>query len=500
MCIILLRHLLIFKLILLLFFNTVFAQLNLRNDISGFLRVSSSNSVLQNLYDTLEVNSNIISYPIQFDFFSNSSRPYGWNNGSIIKSNGLQKRFSAGISFKSQLFDIVLKPEILYAHNSSYLYSTFFGSNVKGKFTRLFPGQSYIQFKKGNIGFKTSTQNIWWGPGQYNALMFSNNAPGFPHLSFHSNKPIKIKVGSFEWQLLAGQLKDDKVLPAESFGLKMGPISDRWRYLNAIILSWQPLWIPGLSLGFSRGIQFYGKGMDSFNLPFFEKYLPVITGFFKSKINTQIDAPGENDERDQQATFMLRYAMPKSNIEVYLEYGYADFKANLRDLAIDAQHGGAYILGLKKLLPVNKELYYTLNAEITHTSKTSHFITRNWTTWYTHGTFPQGFSHKNQILGAGSGLGNNMQTFHVERVSNASRLGVKIQKIQNNPSNVITNFNNIWLSSRRWTDFTLGPTFQFTHNRWSLKGEIQAVYAFNYAWLPENLFNMHFNSSLTYNW
>lgn len=458
---------------------------------------------LNRMVGTDSVNKSLHKFqlnPLVVDNQFNSKRPFGWNNGSMINAKGMQFRLSTGFQFNSKYVNAAVQPELVMATNPAYTYSKYFGAATTGKYVKWFPGQSFIDLKKGKIALGLSTENIWWGSGRYNALMFSNNAPGFPHISFHTSKPIKTKLGAFEWQLLVGKLTDNKELPVESFGLRNGPVSDRWRYLNAIILTWQPKWISGLSLGFSRGIQFYGKGMDSLNQPILEKYLPVVSGFFKSKINTQIDASGENDGRDQQASFMLQYTMPTSHIEFYVEYGYADFKANLRDLAIDAQHGGAYILGIKKLFPVNNELYYVLNAELTHTSKTSHFITRNWTTWYTHGIYLQGFSHQNQILGAGSGLGNNMQTIHFERINGSNKVGIKFQKIQNNPSLFLENFNNIWLSPLRWTDFTLGPTFQYSHKRFTLKGEVQAVYGLNYAWLPDNLFNLYLNSSLIYRW
>jgi hypothetical protein len=430
----------------------------------------------------------------------NTSRPYGWNNGSFIKAKGFQTRLSPGISLGSKYIEVGLQPEFVYAVNDNYKFSNFFGSKTTGIYTKIFPGQSYLQFKFKNLAFTASTQNIWWGPGIFNSLLFSDNAPGFPHLRFHTNKPFKTKLGFFEWQVLVGKLKDSKELGSESFHLKPINFINRWRYLNAVIFTWNPKWVKGLVVGFTRSSQVYGNGLSSLNLPFFDKYLPVIASFTKNKLNTQTDAPGGNDGKDQQATFMFRYTLPNSKFELYAEYGFADFKDNLRDLAIDAQHGGAIIVGIKKLFVIKENQYFSLNTELTHTSKTSHFITRNSNPWYQHWIYLQGFSNYNQILGAGSGLGNNMQTLHFEKIKGANRIGLKIQKIQNDPSAFFTNFNNLWLSARRWTDFTLGPTFHFSHKRLTLKGDLQAVYGLNYAWLPDNLFNLYFNSSLIYHW
>jgi hypothetical protein len=54
-----------------------------------------------------------------------------------------------------------------------------------------------IQLDK--FSFGVSNENIWWGPGQRNALMFTNNAAGFMHAYFQTNKPIKTKIGNFEF-------------------------------------------------------------------------------------------------------------------------------------------------------------------------------------------------------------------------------------------------------------------------------------------------------------
>src|ERR1035437_205388 len=46
---------------------------------------------------------------------------------------------------------------------------------------RLDAGQSTAMVALRNVGFGVSNENQWWGPGIRNALILSNNAPGFPH-------------------------------------------------------------------------------------------------------------------------------------------------------------------------------------------------------------------------------------------------------------------------------------------------------------------------------
>jgi hypothetical protein len=269
--------------------------------------------------------------------------------------------------------------------------------------------------------------------------------------------------------------------------------------MNSLAVVWSPNWVPGFSMGFTRALQFYGNGMDTLRMPLAEKYLPVVMEFFKGRINTQ-QGPGSigHDQRDQQASLIFRYVLPKANVEFYIEYGYGDFKANLRDLAIDAQHSAAYIIGFKKLFSVAPKKYFALSAEITQMGQSADFIVRYANPWYTHGIINQGFSHQNQILGAGSGQGNNVHTFLLEKVQNNNRYGVKIQRIQNDPNGIFTNFNAIWLNPLSWTDLSVGPTLHQQGKRFSIGAEMQFVFSKNYAWLPASLFNLYSTVSLSY--
>src|SRR5690606_8227007 len=125
-----------------------------------------------------------------------------------------------------------------------------------------------------------ATENIWWGPGQFNALTFSNNAQGFPHLTLNTTKPAKTFIGNFETQLIIGQLKNSGYDPSQFPTLNaeyFKPFSGEWRYLNALMLSYNPKWIPGLFVGFTRTFQQYRGTMGDGVLD----YLPVFLGVTK---------------------------------------------------------------------------------------------------------------------------------------------------------------------------------------------------------------------------
>ena len=44
--------------------------------------------------------------------------------------------------------------------------------------------------------------------------MMSNNARGFPHITFNTTSPIKTSIGNFEWQLISGKLEGSGYKPS----------------------------------------------------------------------------------------------------------------------------------------------------------------------------------------------------------------------------------------------------------------------------------------------
>ncbi|WP_216072810.1 capsule assembly Wzi family protein, partial [Acinetobacter baumannii] len=86
----------------------------------------------------------------------------------------------------------------VYATNTDFEHTNTYGAVTKGSYLRVLPGQSSIRLSTGPVSLGISTENLWWGPGCFNALLMSNNAPGFLHLTFNTTRPVKTPIGSFE--------------------------------------------------------------------------------------------------------------------------------------------------------------------------------------------------------------------------------------------------------------------------------------------------------------
>ena len=426
----------------------------------------------------------------------NSMHPYGWNDEGFIKAKGFQTMTRWGVYSKIGPLSFQYMPEYVNQENPPYDISDDFGTIPKNRYIKNYLGQSSIRLNLKSVSLGWSTENLWWGPGMYNSIMMSNNAPGFPHYTFNTTKPIKTPIGSFEWQLVTGRLNQDSSLPLEVLNLQKGNFNFSKIY-NGVNISFQPKFFPNIFFGVNRAYQYSEFNINTVGKNFTQKYLPVFSTFFKA------DAGGVAEDaipRDQQISFYTRWLFPKTHSEFYFEYGWNDHKQNFRDFWIDPEHAAIYLLGFKHLIPFVNNKWLEMNAEITQTAQSPDYITRDAGFWYIYEN--GGYTHDGQILGAGSGIGNNVQTIHLNYINGLDKLGFKIQRIQQQP---ITSFRNLpietlGLRQYRWTDIVIGISGQKKIQNLILNSEIQFVNSNNYAWLPTSHFNLFCNLNITYLW
>jgi hypothetical protein len=412
----------------------------------------------------------------------NSHHPYGWNDEGMLAAKGLQTELTAGVYARYGPVSVQLQPQFVYAANPDFEYSSAYGAPTTGAYARLLPGQSSIRVHAGPVSLGLSSENLWWGPGQYSSLLLSNNAPGFPHITLNTTRPLVTAIGSFEFQLISGKLYEDSAKGGlyENFHLKSPNLTDDWRYLNAIIVTYQPRFIKGLYFGATRAFQIYSKDIDQPELSLINKYIPVLSALFKN------DAGGSDEDarkRDQQLSLFARMLLPKSNVEFYFEYGWNDHKANSRDFFLDPVHAAAYIVGGKKLFYLPKNSWLELNGELTHMSQTSDYLVRNSGNWYVHSPIVQGMTNQRQILGAGSGFGNNVQTISLSWIRNIRKLGITVQRIQHDPMRIVAGINsNLGLTDVAWNELAFGVQGRWDFGKILAQADVHYAGSKNYAW------------------
>ena len=136
--------------------------------------------------------------PFEYRIRYNTHHPYGWQDGPMIPNVGLQLFQSFGLYAKVGPLELQLRPEKVNAENKDFL-----NPPIRRKFIDMPDrfgttpysytgwGQSYMKLNTRYVGVGLSTENLWWGPGRYSSLLMSNNAPGFYHVTIHSNRPLK---------------------------------------------------------------------------------------------------------------------------------------------------------------------------------------------------------------------------------------------------------------------------------------------------------------------
>ena len=103
--------------------------------------------------------------------------------------------------------------------NRKYLiwnYGDFPERFGEDEYAKIWWGQSKLTAQYGAFEIGAATETIWWGPGQFNALTFSNNAEGVPHLTLNTTKPARTFFGNFETQLIIGKLKNSGLAPSQN--------------------------------------------------------------------------------------------------------------------------------------------------------------------------------------------------------------------------------------------------------------------------------------------
>jgi hypothetical protein len=418
--------------------------------------------------------------PVSITQQFNSHHPYGWNDGAMIASKGYQSLIAAGVYVGIGPLEIQLQPEFVFAANTVYESNISYGSNdLKGAYHKMFPGQSSIRISAGAISLGLSSENMWWGPGMHSSLLMSNNAPGFIHAFIGTRKPMHTAIGSFEWQILGGQLKDEQQLVYENFNLKPENWINEWRYLNALVITYQPKWVPGLFVGFSRGLQRYHSDIELPPNDFLNKYFPIIALPIQ-KFNVSND---EARRTDQLASFFLRWLLNKAHAEVYIEYGFNDYGVNIRDYLMSPTHSAAYITGVKKIwsLP-KKNNRLAFGFELTQMTQSPDYIVRNAGNWYEHYQIRQGYTNNNQILGAGAGFGANVQTLTFDWLNGWKKWGIIFERVERDPLNHTYN----------WIDMSFGLMPQYKYKNMVLAGKCQFINSNNYGWDKDvNRFNLH---------
>ncbi len=445
--------------------------------------------------------------PPTFIFDFNSHHPYNRNNGSMIPNRGYQHLFSFGIYMKYGPLTININPEYLYAENRNYegfwdghydiiwakryqLWNTVdiperFGEK---KYGGGLIGQSYIKLNWKNLSLGISNENLWWGPSMRNGIMMSNNARGFKHITLNSNKPIKTKIGNFEFQLVSGRLESSGYTPPmidRTYGgqtlyvpkiNQLGQTND-WRYFQGLNFIYSPKFINGFSIGLTRWVQMYSALVEKkyYWMNGSPTYFPVFQNLFrKNDLSSDLEA-----QTDQAASIYFRWIWEDSNAEFYTEFAYNDAKQNIRDLLVDTDHARGVTVGLQKYFKKNNILF---NWEWTQLEQTAGRLVRNADSWYRHYNVYQGYTNYGEIIGASIGPGSNSHFFSISKFDGLKKIGFSFEIVDQDNDFYYLAFEDSNDFRRMWKDYNLHLNFQRKIKNFLTSVNLVFIRSLNYQW------------------
>ena len=423
--------------------------------------------------------------------------PYDWNDGVMIPAKGWQQYLNAGVNFKWKKLELQIAPEFVAAQNLSfdgfsenldpvhwrdyYRFNNFieqperFGDQA---YQRFFVGQSFLKYQLRNTSVSVSTANKWWGPGYRNALILSNNAGGFPHLSIANKKPLQTKIGAFNYEFVWGLLKNGNWLPPQPTKTFRGnklyvPKPDTSRMFQGMHINYTPKWFKNLTIGVEQSFVQYTNQLAG--LMSFVPVKNIVHRLPSDALNKPIIL----------TAFYFNYHLPAANTRLYGEFGWNLNRTTFRNWLLQPDKGMASVLGLSKTFPTTKNHYWEFLAEMTNLqlqTRAEQFSTGAPPSWYLGAEVVQGYTHNGQILGAGIGPGATSQTIEFNWRSAKNRIGLSAERRLHNNDFYVYSFTNSGDFRRWYVDFATTLKVDWTFGRWDLSPRISYIQTNNYNW------------------
>lgn len=461
--------------------------------------------------------------PLQATQVYNAAYPYGWGEGPILPARGFQHLLEMGFHASLGIISVQVYPQFFHAQNLpfqeydenlpiDYFWAiSRFVSQIDRPLrhgtqpiNQFFPGNSHIKLNFGSFAAGISSENIWWGPGKNHALLLSDNAAGFPHLTLNTTRPAKTFIGSWEGQYFMGKLDGSghTFFSDGAYQNLFAPYEDDWRYITGISLSYAPKWLEGLSLGFSRSFMMYSEHLKAGG---FETWFPIAEGLQKEKIGLE---ESHFSETDQHFSVFFRWVFPKAKAEVYTEFLRTDHALNWRELLLNPEHSRGYILGFGKYFSLPDGDLLSVQLEMTQTENSINNLVK----WgerrssyhsglglYENFQVRHGLTHRGQILGSGLGHSGNLAKIEVSKIKGLNKMGFTLERWARD-----THFHNFPQANGgdvlRWVDLSLGGIYdrQYHNLLFSINAKLIQGHNYNYAIQTSNSLGDYGNKKMNF--
>lgn len=370
----------------------------------------------------------------------NSGLPFSMNDGPLWAGRGWNSDITAGMYARFGNVRLIVAPTLVSSQNTAFQVIPYpqvdstsrnvwanpfhplpesidlplrFGNRAR---QRLDPGQSSITADAGAVSFGATTENLWWGPGIRNAIVLSNNAPGFPHLFVQTRQPLRSRAGTFDAQWILGQL-------TQSDFFDNNPNRSA-RSLAGIAATWVPPFDSAFTFGFTRLVM----GARSSNA------FPIGAAFDVLRsvghLNADTTAAVPPNARDQVFSLFTRWLLPADGFEAYAEWARFEEPISPRDFLEFPGHSEGYTIGFQWANPLSVAKALRLQGEASYLEPDPSLRVRWTPTTYTSRAVPQGFTQRGETLGAAIGPGSSSQWLAGDYFAPRWRLGGYLGRIR----------------------------------------------------------------------
>ena len=431
----------------------------------------------------------------QFNSF-NSSHPHGGNDGALWQGRGINSRTIFGwnsfIPLRNEFsLQIHLNPELLFSQNVQYdilpahpELGSEFGNyrrspDVPQRFgdspnVELDPGDSEIRLNWRQLTTFVGTSHAWIGPAERNAIILSNNAPGYLKVGV-GILPTPTRIGSFEAYISSGLISESPYFDSRT--------DNDEAIISLISISLQPNRIPGFTIGIHRSL-IGNAGQETYA----ESLLSVLNPLMMTNL-------GE-DDFDQRASITGEWTFPAVGFSVYGEWARNDYSPNYRFVMRAPGHSQAYTIGLTQALTHETGNITRFTLELSELVNSFDYLIDLGTggTFYSHGIVNQGYAHRGQIIGAAIGSGADSQYLGIDHYLPWGRLGFFFSRhgrdkdfLYGDPAN-FTNVGNPVVRGIERTNVEIawGISGAYLTKNFQLSTQIAYLHNMNWNWEARN--------------
>lgn len=414
------------------------AQLLGQATTEGYLFRTSSSLLRRILSDDSVWSITLLAPEIRG--IKNSDLPFSFNDGPLWAGRGWNRLVTIGARAQLGPITMVLAPQLIYQENQPFHFIPYpldanpernayanpfhpkpqsmdypirFGNEPLDKIDW---GQSSIRIDAGPLAFGFSTENAWWGPGLRNGILMSNQAAGVPRAFLQTKEPIRTKLGAFEGLWILGRLQESDFFDLDN--------SNDHRTLNGIVLTFQPSFDSGLTIGVARTV--FASALEG-SSPWEASFdvLHSVGRPNRGDLNAQTQL-----ERDQISALFGRWVFAPHGLEIYGEWARFEEPASFRDFLEFPQHSSGYTAGFQWVQASNQDARLRAQVEITNLEPSSTFRHRTPFSSYASRVVPHGYTHKGQVIGSGIGPGASSQWLALDLLASTWSAGVFAGRIR----------------------------------------------------------------------